>query len=64
MDIRQIINDAMQKQGISQRGLAQQTGLMQPRISDYLLGKRDVQGETLNKLLEALNLEIRPKKGR
>lgn len=63
MDIRRIIIEAMRQQGMSQRRLAGQAGLTQPRISDYLLGKRDVQGETLNKLLEALDLEIRPKKG-
>ena len=63
MDIRPIIREAMARQGISQRRLAQQTGLMQPHISNYLAGKRDMQGESLRKMLEALDLEIRPKKG-
>lgn len=61
MDIRQIISEAMQRQGVSQRRLAQQTGIMQPRISDYLTGKRDVQSETLRRMLEALALEIKAK---
>ena len=68
VDIRQpiinIIIDAMQRQGISQRRLAEVTGIMQPRISDYLTGKRDVRTETLAKMLKALALEIRPKGSR
>lgn len=34
------------------------------RISDYLTGKRDVNAETLRKMLEALKLDIRPKRNR
>lgn len=64
MDIRQIIMTAMAQQELSQRRLSEITGITQPRISDYLTGKRDVQSETLGKILKALRLEIRPTEGR
>ncbi len=60
MDIRAIISDRMTKEGITQLRLQQLTGIHQVRISEYLTGKRDVNAETLRKILEALNLEIRP----
>lgn len=60
MDIRQIISDEMLRQGVTQTALEQMTGILQHRISDYLRGKRDVNAETLAKMLDALNLEIRP----
>lgn len=64
MDIRQIIKDEMDRQGITQTALQDLTGILQHRISDYLTGKRDVNGETLRKMLEALGLEIRPTRRR
>ena len=64
MDIRQIISDEMDRQGVTQTRLQQMTGILQHRISDYLNGKRDVNAETLRKMLEALKLEIRPRRRR
>ena len=63
------MKDRMSELGVTQLRLAELSGILQPRISDYLTGKRDVTGESLRKLLEALDLEIRPvsrrsKKGR
>ena len=64
MDIRTIIKDRMATKGITQLSLQQLTGIHQVRISEYLTGKHDVNAETLRKMLEALNLEIRPKSER
>lgn len=60
MDIRQIIKNQMTLQGMTQLRLVQLTGICQPRISVYLTGKQDMTGENLRKILEALDLEIRP----
>ena len=49
---------------MTQTRLAELAGMTIPRVSDYLNGKRDVQGETLRRMLEALNLEISPAKRR
>ena len=64
MDIRQIIKDEMRRQGVTQLTLQKRAGVWQHRISEYLGGKRDVNAETLRKLLEALGLEIRPTRPR
>ena len=64
MDIRRIIRDEMDRQGITQTQLQEMTCILQHRISDYLTGKRDVNAETLRRMLEALKLEIRPKRRR
>ena len=58
MDIREIILNTMGRNGVSQHELARRTGVLQPRVSDYLTGKRDVRAETLTKFLVALHLEI------
>jgi predicted XRE-type DNA-binding protein len=50
----------MEQCGMTQTELQRVTCIPQPRISDYLKGKRDVNAETLRKMLEALELEIRP----
>ena len=64
MDIRQLILDAMQRQEISQTALERMTGVRQHRISEYLTGKRDMNSDNVVKLLEALDLEIRPRESR
>lgn len=58
MDIREIISDRMGELGTTQRQLQALTGVHQVRISDYLTGKRDMNGDNVAKLLEALGLEI------
>jgi transcriptional regulator with XRE-family HTH domain len=60
VDIREIIANRMKERGITQVALQELAGVHQVRISDYLTGKRDVNAETLRKMLEALELEIRP----
>jgi len=64
MDIRQIIQDEMQRQGMTQKALQVMTGILQHRISEYLTGKRDMTGASLQKILKALGLEIRPQRRR
>ena len=60
MDIRQIVKDEMQRQVVTQMALQDMTGILQHRISEYLSGKRDINAETLERILRALKLEIRP----
>ena len=62
MDIRQTIRERLKQRGMTQASLAKMAEMTEPRVSDYLTGKRDVNADTLRKMLEALNLEIRPKK--
>ena len=57
-----MIKDEMRRQGVTQLALQAMTGIRQHRISEYLTGRRDVNAETLRKMLEALNFEIRPAK--
>ena len=64
MDLRQIVKDQLQSQRLTQTALHELTGIRPHRISDYLTGKRDVNAETLRKMLEALKLDIRPKRNR
>ncbi len=52
----------MKRQGVSQIALQGMTGIRQHRISDYLRGKHDMGSDNVVKLLDALNLEVRPKK--
>lgn len=64
MDFRQIIKDELERQGMTRMKLAELAGMTIPRVSDYLNAKRDVQGETLRHMLEALGLEVRSAQGR
>lgn len=60
MDIRQIIANRMEQRGITQTALQAMTGIHQVRISDYLNGKRDMTGDNVAMLLDALGLAVRP----
>jgi len=64
VDLRQIISDEMVRQDLTQTELENRTGVLQHRISDYLNGKTDINAETLRRLLEALSLEIQPRRRR
>ncbi len=59
-----MIRDRLDRIGMTQAELAELAGMTEPRVSDYLNGKRDVYAATLNRMLEALNLEIRPTRRR
>ena len=54
----------MDHHGITQTELARLSGVPQPRVSDYLTGKRDIRVETLVKFCDVLELEIVPVKAR
>lgn len=59
MDFRQIIKSELQRQGMTQMRLAELAHMTIPRVSDFLRGKRDVTGDTLGRMFEALGLEVR-----
>lgn len=60
VDFRQIIRDELERRQWSQRELCRQTGLLPHRVCEYLNGGRDIYVDTLQRILEALKLEIRP----
>ena len=62
MNLRQTIADRMTELDVSQRNLEALTGICQSRICDYLTGKRDMVGDNVALMLEALDLEVRPKR--
>ena len=64
MDVRRIIMDRMAELGITQTHLAELTGITRPRINAWLRGNRGYNAETLLRILEALDLEIRPARRR
>ena len=68
MDIRQIILDRMEERRITQTTLSEKSGIMLPRINAYLRGHRGFRDKSLERVFEALDLELRPvrrtKKGR
>ena len=65
MEIRDIILDRMDELGMTQSELAELADMTRPRVNAFLRGHRDVYAETLGRMLDALDLEIRPtRKGR
>src|SRR5690606_22322779 len=59
MDIREIIRGELERQGMTQTRLAELAHMTVPRVNDYIHGKRDVTGETLGRMLDALGLTIK-----
>ena len=49
---------------MTQTRLAELAEMTIARVSDYLNGKRDVQAETLRRMLETLGLEVGPGRAR
>lgn len=64
MEFRRAIAAEMKRQGVSQMELERRAGVLQHRISDYLRGVQDVRAETLQRLADALGMELRPKRKR
>lgn len=58
MTIRDAIRDAAQRQGWAQNELAAAAGMTPGKLSLYLRGKGDCNGETLDRLLAALGLAV------
>ena len=61
MDIRAIIEAEMGRQGVSQRGLAHEIGMTQQAVNRYIRGHKDMTGENLARILDALGLVIIPR---
>ncbi len=64
--LRVAIQEAIWKQGFQQAELARRVGLSPAQVSRFLKGERGLSLESIDRLMEALGLEvvIRPGKGR
>ena len=62
--MRQVIRDEMQRRQWSQSELARRCGLLRHRVCEYLNGGRDIYVETLVRVLDAMELEVRPRRRR
>lgn len=60
MDVRQIIREELQRRGWSQRELCRQTDMLPHQLCNYLNGNTDIYVETLQRVLNALELQIKP----
>lgn len=58
-DFRKAIKEAMESKGINQKQLAEAVGSYQSHISAYLNGKRGFPSEKIEKMFDALGLEIK-----
>lgn len=61
IDIRKIVADRLERIGRTQYWLAKQIGMSRQGVWNYMNRKSDMNSETLDKVLEALGLEVRPK---
>lgn len=59
MTLRETIARHMTRRKMSQRALADLSGVPQPNISDWLAGRAEIRTDTLEKLAGALGLEVR-----
>lgn len=57
-DLRETIRAAMTAQHVNQSELARRCHVTPGRVCDYLAGRRDLTGETLDRALAALGLRI------
>lgn len=57
--LREIFKEVKQSCGVTGKSIAQQTGISEKHISEFLRGKRDVTSETLWRMIEAME-EICP----
>ena len=58
--IQEIIRKELLWRGWSQRELCRRTGLLPHQLCQYLNGNRDIYAETLQRILDALELQILP----
>jgi len=61
LPIRTAIRLAMKRAGVSTSQLAREAGVHRGNLSMFLNGKRDTSVETLDKVMKALGLAIKPK---
>ena len=64
MLFRKIIQAEVTRQGLSGYRVAKLAGIPMRTVQAYLAGERDLTGERLAKLADALGLELRPKRRR
>lgn len=60
-DLADTLREAIEKCGLSALALSKETGVSQPRITEFLRGK-DIRLATAQKLAKYLGLELRRKK--
>ncbi len=56
VDFRAVVAAAMERGYVTQARLSAETGITQSRISDYLRGKRDMNGRSLGRIFAALGV--------
>lgn len=61
-EIRIAIIAERDRRGWSNTELARQSGMHRTAIAAYLSGAKDIETKTLERLLDALGLELQPKK--
>ena len=57
--IRLAIARVVAERGLSHAALARLAGMTRPQVSAYLAGKRDVNGDTAGRMLQALGLKVK-----
>lgn len=57
--IRLAIVRAVAERGLTHAALAGMAGMTRPQVSAYLAGKRDVNGDTAGRMLQALGLKVK-----
>ena len=57
--IRLAIARAVADRGMTHAELARLAGMTRPQVSAYLAGKRDVNGDTAGRMLQALGLKVK-----
>ncbi len=64
-ELRAVVKERLWERGISQRDLARLVGVTEGAISRFLSGERETTFGTIDKLMDALGLEIviRPRRG-
>jgi transcriptional regulator with XRE-family HTH domain len=59
VNIRKIVTEELVRRKWPQSELCRKTGLLPHRVAEYLSGQRDIYVDTLQRILDALQLEIR-----
>ena len=60
--IRDAIKQAIHAKGLTQREVATRLGIHQPSLAHFLAGRRGLPFETVEKLVELLNIQLKPPK--
>jgi transcriptional regulator with XRE-family HTH domain len=60
--ITELIQKAISESGMSRYALSKKTGIAQSTLSRFMSGERGMSMLAIGALLEALDLEIRPKR--